>query len=120
MDLDPHTLQQILSRIHQQMRCPQCGQRVPVEFPSVQVVGDDAMLLQLKCETCNAYIVLQASFKGIENLSAAPYDEDLTANISTTLRMPDEDLSEIRKRLADSDGSFSKMFATEDATTGDA
>ncbi|MBT7929493.1 hypothetical protein HN682_06225, partial [Candidatus Peregrinibacteria bacterium] len=61
MDIDPHTLQRILDRIEKQMRCPQCGRQVPVDFSSVRLMAENAMLLQVKCDDCNAYIVLQAS-----------------------------------------------------------
>src|SRR3989338_2775346 len=53
MELDPHTLQLIIDRIEQQMRCPQCGKRIPVNMTSVRLAGDDFMLLQLECETCD-------------------------------------------------------------------
>src|SRR5262245_30111077 len=56
MDIDPHTLQQIIQRIYQQMRCPQCSKRVPVDFSSVRLASDDFLLLQLKCDTCDAFI----------------------------------------------------------------
>jgi hypothetical protein len=80
MELDPHTLQQIIQRIYQQMRCPQCGKRIPVDFTSVRLAGDDFMLLQLKCEACDAYVVLHASLQGTENLSPIPQMKDETVN----------------------------------------
>src|SRR3989344_898632 len=61
MDFDPHTLHQIIKKIEQQMRCPQCGKEVPVDFNSVEVTGNDFVLLRIRCETCDAYIVLHAS-----------------------------------------------------------
>ena len=54
MEIDPHTLQQILQRIHQQMRCPQCGKRVTVDLSAVRVVAHESMLLQIKCDGCSA------------------------------------------------------------------
>ena len=110
MDLDPHTLQHILERIYQQMRCPQCGKRVPVDFSTVRVVSDNAMLLQLKCETCNAYIVLQASLQGVENITGKPYDIDQTANMSTSMEMSKEELSVLSSALEDAGGSFEQLF----------
>ncbi len=110
MDLDPHTLQQILIRIHQQMRCPQCGKRVPVDFTSVRVVADAAMLLQLKCDACSAYIVLHASLQGVEQLGAKPYDLDVTANASTTLELSTVELERMRAELEKNGGSFTKLF----------
>ncbi|HLD32369.1 MAG TPA: hypothetical protein VJB10_02145 [Candidatus Peribacteraceae bacterium] len=110
MDIDPHTLQQILQRIYQQMRCPQCGKRVPVDFSSVRVMADQAMLLQLKCDMCNAYIVLHASLQGVEALSAQPYKEDITANVSTSLELNKEELAMLRKGLTEAGGSFEELF----------
>ena len=110
MDIDPHTLQQILQRIYQQMRCPQCGKRVPVDFSSVRVVADQAMLLQLKCNMCNAYIVLHASLQGVDELGATPYKEDITANVSTSLELSKEELAMLREGLTESSGSFEELF----------
>ena len=110
MEIDPHTLQQILQRIYQQMRCPQCGKRVPVDFSSVRVMADNAMILQLKCDTCNAYIVLNASLQGVENLTATPYEEDDTANASTSLELNSEELAMLQEGLSQSGGSFEDLF----------
>lgn len=110
MDLDPHTLQQILQRIYQQMRCPQCGKRVPVDFSSVQVVAQNTMLLQLKCEGCNAYIVLHASLQGVEKLGMKEYEVDLTANTSSTLQVSDRDVAQLRNALKKAGGSFQDFF----------
>ncbi|MBM3230825.1 hypothetical protein FJZ28_00690 [Candidatus Peregrinibacteria bacterium] len=110
MDIDPHTLQQILRRIEQQMRCPQCGKKVPVDFPSVRVVSDNAMLLQLKCDSCNAFIVLHASLQGVENLVADEKGDDVTVNASSTLQMSDKEVEMLSAALEQCDGSFSKLF----------
>ncbi len=117
MNLDPHTLQQILQRIYQQMRCPQCGRHVSVDFSSVRVVADNAMLLQLQCEDCDAYIVLQASLNGLEAELGEPYIVDETANKSTTLSIGKDDLSLLRKSLKGAEGSgvsFDKLFKDSD------
>ena len=66
MDWDPHTLHLIMQKIRQQMRCPQCGGKVPVELASVRMTGDDFLLMQLRCEGCDAYIVLHASLQGLQ------------------------------------------------------
>lgn len=116
MDIDPHTLQQILQRIYQQMRCPQCGKRVPVDFSSVRVVADQAMLLQLKCDMCNAYIVLHASLQGVDQMGAQPYKEDITANASTSLELNKEELAMLREGLLESGGSFEELFEKYGAT----
>lgn len=114
MELDPHTLQKILDRIKQQMRCPQCGKNVPIDFASVQVVSDDAMLLQLKCDSCNAFIVLHASLQGVEHVSEEPADaqgeSDEVVNASSTLQVSKEELSTLSAALEQSGGSFEQMF----------
>jgi hypothetical protein len=110
MELDPHTLQQIIQRIYQQMRCPQCGKRIPVDFTSVRLAGDDFMLLQLKCEACDAYVVLHASLQGTENLSPIPQMKDETVNASSTLHLKDSEIATLREALGQSGGSFQKLF----------
>lgn len=112
MELDPHTLQTILDRIKQQMRCPQCGKTVPIDFASVRVVSEDAMLLQLKCDSCNAFIVLHASLQGIEQVKAQLKEEagEEVVNASSTLKMSKEELSTLSAALEQSGGSFDKLF----------
>jgi len=111
MDLDPHTLQMIIRRIEQQMRCPQCGKRVPVDFSSVRMASDDFMLLQLKCETCDAYIVLHASLQGTENIGAFSKDRsDATVNASSTLNLKEKEVEMLREALDQSEGSFETLF----------
>jgi hypothetical protein len=109
MELDPHTLQQIIRRIEQQMRCPQCGKRVPVDFSSVRMASDDFMLLQLKCDTCDAYIVLHASLQGAEHLSVTSR-EDATVNASSNLNLKEKEVEMLREALRQSEGSFEQMF----------
>ena len=110
MELDPHTLQQILLRIRNQMRCPQCGKQVPVDFGAVRVVSDNAMLLQLKCDTCNAYIVLHASLQGIEKLGAPTIEADARQNVSSSLKLSDHEVKMLHQALDQSDGSFEQLF----------
>ncbi|MFA6039227.1 MAG: hypothetical protein WCV62_00670 [Candidatus Peribacteraceae bacterium] len=107
MDLDPHTLQQIIRRIEQQMRCPQCGKRVPVDFTSVRLMGDDFLLLQLKCDTCDAFIVLHATLQGGERLA---HKLDSTVNASSELHLKDHELKMLREAISQSDGSFEQLF----------
>ena len=115
MDIDPHTLQQILERIHQQMRCPQCGNKVPVTFDCVRIVADDAMLLQLQCDECSAYIVLQASLKGLEHItSASPYEEDELINASSGLISNTDDVGKVRDALKEMGGEFSQFFQVKE------
>lgn len=111
MQLDPHTLAQIIQRIERQMRCPQCGKRVPVDFASVRIVGDDFLLLQLKCETCDAFIVLHASLQG----STAPTptsaeEEEVMQNASSTLTMSENEIKMLQEALSQSGGSFEQLF----------
>ena len=110
MEIDPHTLQMILTRIRQQMRCPQCGKAVLVDFSSVRVVSDRAMLLQLKCETCAAFIVLHASLQGVEKLGAQPFQPDSRQNASSSLRLSESELKILRQALDESGGSFDQLF----------
>ena len=115
MDLDPHTLQAILQKIYQQMRCPQCGKKVPVDFSAVRVCAGDSILLQLKCDDCDAHIVLQASLQGIENITAPPYERDSLSNASTTLDLSKEEVQILRNAIEESGGSFQKLFKKNDA-----
>lgn len=107
MELDPHTLQQIVQRIYQQMRCPQCGKRVPVDFTSVRMAADDFLLLQLKCDTCDAYIVLHASLQGAENLIKK---DDSMVNASSALHLKDSEVATLREALERCGGSFDQLF----------
>lgn len=114
MEIDPHTLSQILQRIYQQMRCPQCGNRVPVDFSAVRVVAASAMLLQLKCEGCNAFIVLHASLQGVDSLGVAE-EEDPTftegmVNASSSLELSNDEATMLNHALEESGGSFEALF----------
>lgn len=97
------------------MRCPQCGKNVPIDFASVRVVSDDAMLLQLKCDSCNAFIVLHASLQGMEQVKAQLKEEAVLAgeevvNASSTLEVSKEELTTLSAALEQSGGSFDKLF----------
>ncbi len=109
MELDPHTLQQIIRRIQQQMRCPQCGKKVPVDFTSVRLAGDDFLLLQLKCETCDAFIVLHAALQGVESVHEGA-EQDLLSNASSSLQLNEGELNMLREGLTQSGGSFEQLF----------
>ncbi|MFH1670348.1 MAG: hypothetical protein ABIA92_02045 [Patescibacteria group bacterium] len=110
MEIDPHTLQKILQRIYQQMRCPQCGSRVPVDFSAVRVVANNAMLLQLQCDSCSAFIVLHASLQGSDDIAAQLESEKSTSNISSTLNLAVDEAEMLNKALEESGGSFEKLF----------
>jgi hypothetical protein len=115
MEFDPHTLHQILQRIKQQMRCPQCGERVPVEFASVRLTGDDFVLLQLKCETCEAYIVLHASLQGIKPAVAAVTEGAHGVNASSTLCLTEGEVEHLRGAIESAGGSFASLFESKSA-----
>lgn len=114
MELDPHVLHQIIQKIKQQMRCPQCGEDVPVDFSCVRMMEEEAMLLELQCEHCEAYIVLHASLNGVEYIGAKPYTEDPMNNASSQLDVCKKDVKKLRTKLARSGGSFSLMFKNDD------
>lgn len=107
MEFDPHTLHAILKRIEQQMRCPQCAQRMPVSLAAVRMTGEDFVLLQLKCPSCSAYIVLHASLKGVKEL---PREEHAGVNVSSSLCDHEIEVSIIRDELQGAAGSFQKLF----------
>lgn len=126
MEMDPHTFQQIVRRIEQQMRCPQCGKRMPVNFPSVRMAADDFFLIQLKCDTCDAHIVLNASLQNVGHLRPAASESRQCVNASSNLQAKDEELKALRAALGRFDefsagrdgGSFERMFKKEEPTTG--
>jgi hypothetical protein len=110
MEFDPHTLQQIIQRIYQQMRCPQCGKRVPVDFTSIRMAADDFMLLQLRCDTCDAYIVLHASLQGAEKLLPPVAEDEKMVNASSALHLKEGEVDTLRSALAECNGSFEQLF----------
>lgn len=116
MEFDPHTLHKILQRIRQQMRCPQCGEQVPVDFACVKITGDDFVLLQLRCELCDAYIVLHASLQGMRGIVMQKDESDKIMNASTSLLSGDPDVEMLRNALESASGSFEQIFEekTED------
>lgn len=110
MEFDPHTIHHILQRIRQQMRCPQCGEKVPVEMGSVRITGDDFLIMQLKCDACDAYVVLHASLQGIKNVAAPGSERDALKNASSAIRGEDAEVERIHKALEKAAGSFDKVF----------
>ena len=92
------------------MRCPQCGKNVLIDFSSVRVVADDAMLLQLKCDSCSAFIVLHASLQGVEHIKQMSEQGDEIANASSTLQISKEEMGMLTTALEKSGGSFAKLF----------
>ena len=110
MEFDPHTLHQIVQRIQQQMRCPQCGEKIPVDFTCVRLTGDDYVLMQLKCDICDAYIVLQASLAGIKGVKLEKEDQEKILNASSSLCMRDDEVGLLHEALEKAAGSFEQMF----------
>lgn len=110
MEFDPHSLHQIIQRIQQQMRCPQCGEKVPVDFSSVRLTGDDFVLMQLRCDQCDAYIVLHASLQSLKGIKLQKDDKDRIVNASSALCEKDTEIEVLRAALQQSGGSFGDMF----------
>ena len=113
MEFDPHTIHHILQRIRQQMRCPQCGDKVPVEMTSVRITGDDFLIMQLKCDACDAYIVLHASLQGIKNLSTPGAEKDALKNASSSINGKEIEVQHIQSALEHAAGSFDNLFGAE-------
>ncbi len=115
MEFDPHSLHHILQRIKQQMRCPQCGERVPVDFASVRLSGDDFILLQLKCEACDAYIVLHASLQNGKVTAAATSSQEgvVGMNASSSICLKDGEVDVLRGAIEGAGGSFEKLFQSQ-------
>lgn len=111
MDIDPHSLHQIVQRISQQMRCPQCGKRIPVDMAAVRMTGDDFLLLQLKCSSCDAYIVLHATVAGSHS-AEEPNKTGSTKgqNVSSCLHFNEQEVASLRQALEQSGGSFVELF----------
>lgn len=110
MDYDPHTIHTIIQRIQQQLRCPQCSRKIPVDWQAIRLTGDDFVLLQLRCDTCDAYIVLHAVCQA-GRAGETPQDAKLRMlNASSLLARSDVELERIRESLVKADGSFERMF----------
>ena len=110
MEFDPHTLHHLLEKIRQQMRCPQCGEKVPVDFASVRLTGDDFLLLQLRCQSCQAYIVLHASLQAPKTTTIAKTERDMGMNVSSTFCKSEEEVKDLRNAIQKSGGSFTQLF----------
>ena len=107
MEFTPHSLNMILSRIREQMRCPQCGTHVSVDFPSVKIISDEFMLLQLRCQSCASFIVLHVSLRAeIQNMSASLGKY----NASSSMSLTGEEMATLKSALDAAGGSFEKLF----------
>lgn len=121
MEFDPHTIHHILQRIRQQMRCPQCGEKVPVEMGSVRITGDDFLIMQLKCDACDAYVVLHASLQGIKSVASPAAEKDSLKNASSAIRGDDLEIQQLERALENAAGSFQTLFEgkkSNDRSTG--
>lgn len=116
MEFDPHTIHHILQRIRQQMRCPQCGEKVPVEMGSVRITGDEFLIMQLKCEACDAYVVLHASLQGIKSVASPAAEKDSLKNASSAIRGSEAEIEFIERALEKASGSFDHLFQAEKKT----
>lgn len=110
MEFNPHSLNQILTRIREQMRCPQCGTRVAVDFPSVKMAGTEYMLLQLRCESCTSFIVLHVNLAEQKTPEIERDPADALLNASSTLTLSEKEMETLRSALQSADGSFEKLF----------
>ena len=110
MHYDPHTIHTIIQHIEQQLRCPQCSRKVPVDWQAIRLTGDDFVLLQLRCESCDAYIVLHASCPGVREGETSQDAKLRMLNASSLLARSDTELEKIRESLMKADGSFERMF----------
>lgn len=123
MEIDPHTIQQILTKVREQLRCPQCRKKVEVDIESLKVLGDNFAVMQIKCDTCDAYIMLHATLSGEIAVTAddALAEEALAEletpanakNVSTNLLMDENDLKKLRGSLKKANGSFMTLFEEE-------
>jgi hypothetical protein len=92
------------------MRCPQCGERVPIDFASIRLTGDEFVLLQIKCEVCEAYIVLHASLQGMKGVTVQGEEESAQRNASSSLCLTEGEIQHLREVLKSAEGSFEQMF----------
>ena len=109
MDFNPHSLHQILTRLREQMRCPQCGTHIDVDFPALKMAGEDFMLLQLKCESCSAFIVLHVHMSEQQRREVM-LGRDAMMNASSSLSLTEDEMATLRNALASAEGSFEKLF----------
>jgi hypothetical protein len=117
MDIDPHTVQQLLEKIRTQLRCPQCTKRVDVRFDSLKVMGDNFAVFQMQCNLCSAYILLHATLAGTKppshaRLSRSPHSGSSAAhhNASTVLELDEKELAALRNAIKGAEGKFSDLF----------
>ena len=89
---------------------------------ALKVMGDDFAVMQLKCLTCDACIMLHASLSSADLKSGKVTTGEIvleetseensrkTKNASTKLLIDPEELKALRKHLKESGGSFMELF----------
>ncbi|HLC76188.1 MAG TPA: hypothetical protein VJB82_03700 [Candidatus Peribacterales bacterium] len=107
MNIDPHTIQQILIRIREQLRCPQCRKHVDISIEGLKVLNDNFAVMQAQCPTCDAHIMLHATIAVVAKQDG---EKGVGKNASTNLMVDVDEITELKKSLQSSNGSFSKIF----------
>ena len=129
MDIDPHTIQQLLEKIRSHLRCPQCTRKVTMPFESLKVMGQQFAVFQLACEACTAHIFLHATLRlGTAVVTAVPRSLrplDVARNsgqagqtgqapsTALSVTLDPQELEALRQALRDAGGSFSMLFEEE-------
>ena len=72
------------------------------------------MLLQLKCESCTAFIVLHVNLAGEGRKEEMTDGKSALLNASSTLTLSEDEMKTLRTAIRDSDGSFEKLFEREE------
>ena len=81
-----------------------------MDISSIRVTGEDFLLLQLKCEMCQTYIVLHASLQGVEHVGVKEPAEHQFLNVSSKCFVAESEKEAMEKAIEDAGGSFEKMF----------
>lgn len=106
MDIDPHTIQLILTKVEEQLRCPQCRKRMEVNLESLKVLGNGVAVMQVQCTACDAHIMLHTSI----TLVHAEDPKNAIKNASSKLTIGVDEIKTIKAGIKESGGSFIKMF----------
>ncbi|MEQ1849683.1 MAG: hypothetical protein ABL890_03785 [Candidatus Peribacteraceae bacterium] len=110
MEFNPHSLNQILLRIRDQMRCPQCGTGVQVDFPAIKLASDNFMILELKCDACMSFIVLHVNMLGKNTDDMSNSELFLGESAMPSMTLSEDEMGTLRSALQSYEGSFEKMF----------
>ena len=107
MNIDPHTIQQLLMRIREQLRCPQCRKHMDVNLEALKVLGENFAVMQMQCTACDAHIMLHATIA-----YGKKEEQAVGKNASTQLMVDIDDIKALETSLQKSNGSFMKLFDT--------